>query len=103
MAFFSTLFVMQIVMLRGRRLAIGVNAIYFLLAAILLFGSRSAAGILLFFLLNFTVIVGLILLQIRHLLTKAHYLAIFALVSLIFILIVINLDIIFGLVGAIQR
>ncbi len=99
MAYFSTLFVMQIVMLRGRWLAIRANAIYFLLAAVLVFGSRSAAGILLFFVLNFTVIVGLIWLQIRHLLTKAHYLAMFALVSLAVILIMINLDFIFGLVG----
>lgn len=99
MAFLSALFLLKAWMDRKKSVSLAVNIVFFLLAAVLIAGSRSATGLLLFVFLNGLEVLLLVWLNFRSRLTKKHYFIILAAAVLIIALCLVNLDLIFGLVG----
>jgi O-antigen ligase len=99
MAFFSAVFLIKAALVKHLRVQLIVNAALFVLSAILIFGSRSATGILIFFILTGLLILTFLWLKLRHHLKKNHYVGLAIVGGLIIILLLFNLNFIFSLVG----
>jgi O-antigen ligase len=100
MAFFSTIFLLRLIMDNGLFL-LGkvVCSIFYVLSVVHVFGSRSAAGILVYMLLNMVVLLFYFWLRFREKLTMKHYYAFALAVMIGFIVFLSNTDFFFGLLG----
>lgn len=100
MAFFSMIFLVRLLMDRGvsaiNRLVFGM---FYLLAAWHVFGSRSAAGILIYVLLNMGVAIIYFWLNWRDKLTPKHYYSFITVAATGIIVFITNLGFFFGLLG----
>ena len=74
-----------------------VDLVFYLFAGVNVFFSKSVAGYLLFILMTFIVLLVFIWLRIRRYLKPIHYYGAFGIGSAALLLIVFNLDLIFGL------
>jgi len=99
MAYFSMLFLLRLMMVRNDRLQFIFNTAFFILSTVLVVGSRSATGILIYFLLNGTLIMTFLWLKLRRRLLRKHYLAILITGGIAVVLSFLNLNFIFGLLG----
>jgi exopolysaccharide production protein ExoQ len=104
MAFFSSVFLLMVFLSLpqkniSQKKQFFNNVLCFILAAILVFGSRSATGIILFFVLNVFVILAYLWLSIRQRLTNRHYLAFAIFIGVSAIILLLNMNFIFGLLG----
>lgn len=100
MAFFNMLFLARFLwddgLRTGGRL---LCAAFYLLTALHVFGSRSAAGILIFMFLNLSVAVFYFWLKLREKLVPAHYYVFFIGLAVGFLIFVSDLEFFFGLLG----
>jgi exopolysaccharide production protein ExoQ len=99
MTFFSAIFLLKTAMVRHLRVQFIVNVVLFILATVLVFGSGSAAGILIFFILNGLLLLAFLWLKFRNYLKKKHYLGLAIGGGIIAVLFLTNLNFIFGLLG----
>lgn len=98
-AFFSTLFLLGIALNIKKPLQVILNGIFFILSTVLVIGSRSATGMIIFVLLNGFFLFALLWLKIRRHLSRKHYIFALVLGIIILILCLTNLDLIFGTLG----
>ncbi len=97
MAFFSTLYLFDMVGNWKKWKRFWVSLVLFVTSTVLVFGSWSATGIIIFFVLNAHLILALLWIRFREKLTRKHYLILLG-VSLVLILgMLLNLNLIFGL------
>ena len=99
MAFFSAIFLVKTIIARHFWVQLFVNAVFFILSAMLVFGSRSATAILIFFFLTGMLFFVFLWLKIRHVLKKKHYSILLIIVGIIAIIFLTNLNFFFGLLG----
>jgi O-antigen ligase len=76
-----------------------LDGVLYVVSLVVLFFTRSATGYILFFVLHGSLLVVWLWLQISHRLTRMHYLSILGLGVLAGILVLANLDFVFGLFG----
>ena len=74
-----------------------LDGFFYIVSLVILYFARSATGYIVFLVLNFFVIVAWIWLKISHRLRRQHYMVILGAVVLLAILVLSNLDLIFGL------
>ena len=99
MAFFSTILLLELAM-NKHRLWLSISLfVCFIMAAIMVFGSRSATGILVFFILNGMFILARLWLKFQHHLTKKHYMGLAVFFGLALVLALANIEKIFSLLG----
>ena len=99
MAFFSAIFLVKAMITSHLRVQLFINAVFFILSALLVFGSRSATGILIFLFLSGMLFFVFLWLRIRHVLKKKHYIILLIILGIIAIILITNLDFFFGLLG----
>jgi exopolysaccharide production protein ExoQ len=100
MAFFSMIFLVRVLMDKGASILIKwIYGCFYILSVVHVFGSKSAAGILIYFSLNLTSFVFYVWLRIREKLGIKHYTIFWILVFLGFAVFLINADFFFGLLG----
>ena len=99
MAFFSAIFLIKAATVKHLRVQLGLNIILYVLSVVLIFGSRSATGILIFFFLNGLLVLTFLWLKFRQSLKKYHYIGMAIVGGIIIVLLLSNLNFIFGLVG----
>ena len=100
MAFFNMIFLARLLLDDKASIKIRiVFAFFYFLSAVHVFGSRSAAGILIYIFLNMTVVVFYIWLRWHSWFKVWHYGLFISLIALGFILFVSNLGFFFGLLG----
>jgi exopolysaccharide production protein ExoQ len=99
MAFFSAILLLELAM-NKHRLWLSISLfVCFILAAVMVFGSRSATGILIFFILNGMFILGYLWVKFQHRLIKKHYKGLAVCFGLALLLAVANIEKIFALLG----
>jgi exopolysaccharide production protein ExoQ len=98
-AFFSSILFLKIAMNRNHLVQSITFFVFFIMSTVLVFGSRSATGILIYFILIGMLIIGFLWLRFHTLLKRKHYLGIAALAGLVVVLVLVNIDRIFGLLG----
>lgn len=76
-----------------------IYAVFYVLSGVLVFGSRSATGVILFFILNFATLLAWAWLKWHKRLQRWHYHAAAALMALGVLVFMINLEFFFGLLG----
>ena len=84
---------------RELRWQAGVSALLYLLSLVFIFLSLSAAGIAIWLGVNLTIIILLVWSKIKNTLKKQHYVWLGYTAILLIILVVTNLDLIFGLLN----
>lgn len=100
MAFFNMIFLFRFLMdEKSNGLSRGGFALLYLLSAVHVFGSRSAAGILIFVFLNMTTCIFYIWLKWHSWLKSWHYKLFFTLLAMGIIVFITNLSFFFGLLG----
>jgi len=99
MAFYSAVFLLKAFMRPTQFLAALGNGVLFVLSVILVLGSRSATGILILLLLDFGLALGFVWLQFRGRLRTPHYVAALAVLGLLALTVMSNLDAVFKLLG----
>jgi exopolysaccharide production protein ExoQ len=97
MALFSSLFILKAAIEKQNKKKFFFYLILFLLAAILVAGSRSATGILIFFILNVFLTLAFLWSKFRHRLARKHYIIIAVIIIILVIAALANLEFIFGL------
>lgn len=99
-AFFSMVFLLRLLLddklTRNRRIVI---ALFYLLSAMMVFGSRSATGIIVFLFLHFTVGLTFLWLKCHERMKRWHYYAAAALLLVGFLVFITNTGFFFGLLG----
>lgn len=101
MAFFSVVLLYQLLDSVSRQRVIGaaIYGLFYFLSIILVFGSRSATGILLFIGLNVLWWLGVAWVKLHHYLRKNHYYLLIGAVVIVGLVVLLNLNNIFGLLG----
>ena len=77
----------------------GASATFYLLSLVLILLSQSAAGIVIGSGLNFMIIIVLLWSRVRHTLKKQHYVLLGSAAAVLIILMITNLDFVFGLLN----
>jgi O-antigen ligase len=95
MAFFSALFMYEIVMNWRNWKKVIFNFVLFMTASVLAFGSWSATGIIIYFILNSQLVLALLWLRFRDKLTRKHYLILLGVFLAALLVLIFNLDHIF--------
>lgn len=99
MALFSSLFILNASMERDHFARFLLNIVLFVLSAILVFGSRSATGILIFFVLIGVLLIAFLWQKNHDRFKLKHYITIGVCFIVILVFVLINLDFVFGLVN----
>jgi exopolysaccharide production protein ExoQ len=99
MAFFSAILIVGMVLKKGQARYITAYMVIFFMSSILVFGSRSATGILIYFILNGFLVIAFLWIKFHNRLKREHYLGLSALFGIVLVLILSDLDRFFGLVG----
>jgi len=98
MALVNIVYFYRAIMAVERRDKVGyLDAFFYILSLVVLYFAESATGYILFILLHFFVICVWLWMKTFHLLQKRHYYVIFAVLAGGLILILSNLDVVFGL------
>ncbi len=99
MAFFSSILFLKIAMNRHHLFQSITLSVIFILSTILVIGSRSATGILIYIILIGLLILGFLWLRFHALLRKKQYIGLAAFLGLVLVLVFANLDRLFSLLG----
>lgn len=97
MAFFSTLYLYDLVINWKKWRRVSVSLVLLITSSVLVFGSWSATGIIIFFVLNAHLVLALLWLQYRENLNRRHYLIILGVFAVLALGLLLNLDLIFRL------
>jgi exopolysaccharide production protein ExoQ len=97
-AFLSTVYLCRLILGFQRRNAKAIlDGIFYVLSLLVLYFTKSATGYIVFIVLNFSVLVILLWLCLYPQLKKKHYLLVLGLGTLVVILVLLNLNRVFGL------
>ena len=97
MALFGTLYLYDLVLNWKNWRRVSVNLVLFIASTVLVFGSWSATGIIIFFVLNAHLVLALLWLRFRDKLTRRHYFILLGGSVILVLGSLLNLDPIFGL------
>ncbi len=97
MAFFSTLYLYDLVINWKKWRRVSVSLVLLITSSVLVFGSWSATGIIIFFVLNAHLVLALLWLRYRENLNRRHYLIILGVFAVLALGLLLNLDLIFRL------
>jgi O-antigen ligase len=97
MAFFSSLSLFYVAAKWGNWKHVTFNALMFVLSSVLVFGSWSATGIIIYFVLNAHLVLALLWLRYRLHLNRKRYLIILGIILTAVCVLIFNLDVIFQL------
>ncbi len=100
MAYFNALFLFRVLSPAVKPLRVKIfDVAFYLLSLVLVFGARSATGIVVFGVLHFILLVGFAWLKWRHLLKPIHYYLFAAFLLIMGIVFFLNVGFFFGLLG----
>jgi exopolysaccharide production protein ExoQ len=96
-ALFSVVYLCRLILAFQKKNARGIlDGIFFLLSLVILYFARSATGYIVFIVLNLSVFFILLWLRLNAHLQRMHYLLVLIGGTLAFILVLMNLDVVFG-------
>ena len=99
-AYFNMLFLIRFLQIGNEnKLQKVILSVFYIMSGVIIFGSRSATGIIIFFFLNFVVGLVFFWLKLNHLMKPRHYFIAAGLLLGGFLIFVLNTSFFFGLLG----